>query len=267
MKAILSGTPGYRVYLIIIFQASCRIRRVISGSQPIKGLNRFDGKLSSPFSKVQRIPHCRITCCSPCTPKRSNEIIGATRAGAFAFNPANGQYKKFIVPCDSTIFFWTNNVFDIGKDKLGNYIVSTKTGLYIFDAGGTLIRRYDYHQPADVGRLEMIFGGWVNSLDRRYHFQQNGLLGSLYDPYTNRIDTLYIEKREYLKKLITDTMGEMKMAWGDRHGELVILNTDRNTIDVADIYSPVSSSSPMPFAINADLGWTSKLTYYQRQPV
>ena len=72
---------------------------------------------------------------------------------AFAFDPASGRYKQFIVPCDSTIFFWTNNVFDIGKDKNGNYIVSTKTGLYIFNGSGKLIKRYDHHMPSDVGKM------------------------------------------------------------------------------------------------------------------
>ena len=169
--------------------------------------------------------------------------------------------KQFIIPCDSTIFFWANNVFDISKDKLGNYIVSTKTGLYIFDTEGKLIRRYDHHQPKDVGKQELIYGGWVNSLTDGSSFQQNGLLGSLYDPYLNRIDTLFVEKREWLKRLITDSMGEMKMAWGNRHGELVILNNDRNSLDVTSIYSSSSTSSPMPFSVSADLGWNSKLTF------
>ena len=56
-------------------------------------------------------------------------------------------------------------------------------------------------------------------------------------------------------------MGEMKMAWGNRHGELIILNTDRNSLDVASIYSPTASSSIMPFSVNAELGWNSKLTF------
>ena len=226
-----------------------------------KGLNRFDGKyFQSVFksSSGSPLPDNQIQSLHT---RSGHEIIGATRAGAFAFNPENGQHKQFVVPCDSIIFFWANNVFDICKDKLGNYIVSTKTGMYIFDSGGKLIRRYDHHQPKDVGNQELIYGGWVNSLTDGSSFQQNGLLGSLYDPYLNRIDTLFVEKRVWLKKLLTDSMGEMKMAWGNRHGELVILNTDRNTLDVASIYSPVSSSSPMPFSVSADLGWSSKLSF------
>jgi hypothetical protein len=226
-----------------------------------KGLNRFDGKyFQSVFKSSSHSPLPDNQIQSIHT-RGGHEIVGATRAGAFAFNPENGLFKQFIVPCDSTIYFWTNNVFDICKDKLGNYIVSTKTGLYIFDSGGILIRRYDHHQPNDVGKQELIYGGWVNSLGDGSSFQQNGLLGSLYDPYLNRIDTLFVEKRAWLKKLIVDSMGEMKMAWGNRHGELIILNTDRNSLDVASIYSKSSNSSPMPFSVNAELGWNSKLTF------
>jgi ligand-binding sensor domain-containing protein/putative methionine-R-sulfoxide reductase with GAF domain len=225
-----------------------------------KGLNRFDGKIFQsvfknsshswlPDNLIVRMHH------------NSGEIIGATRAGGFAFDPASGQNKQFIIPCDSTIFFWTNHVFDIEKDQGGNYILSTKTGLYIFNGQGKLIKRYDHHTAHDVGRLELIFGGWVSSLSNGFTLQQNGLLGSMYDPYNNRIDTLFISKKENLKKLLTDTMGEMKMAWAGRHEELFVLNPDNNTIDVADIYSSVNSPNPMPFPVRADLGWTSKLTY------
>lgn len=226
-----------------------------------KGLNRFDGKyFQSIFKNSSQSPLPDNQIQSLHT-RSGHEIIGATRAGAFAFNPLNGQFKQFIIPCDSILYFWANNIFDVSKDKLGNYIVSTKTGLYIFDSLGKLSRRYDHHQPAEVGKKELIYGGWVNSLADGTSFQQNGLLGSLYDPYLNHIDTLFVQKREWLKKLITDTIGEMKMAWGNRHGELIILNTDKNSLDVTNIYSPVVSSSVMPFSIEADLGWSSKLTF------
>ncbi len=115
--------------------------------------------------------------------------------------------------------------------------------------------------PNDVGKIELIFGGWVSSLDNGFTLQQNGLLGSLYDPHTNQIDTLYVSKREHLKRLLTDTMGEMKMAWSGMNEELFILNTEKNSIDVTDIYSSDSKTNPMPFAVTANLGWTSKLSY------
>jgi ligand-binding sensor domain-containing protein len=179
-----------------------------------KGMNRFDGKLFQSVYKSSAhspLPDNQFRLIRRQSP---NEIIGATRAGAFSFNPATGQNKKFIVPCDSTIFFWANNVYDIAKDTKGNYILSTKTGLYIFNDSARLINRYDHYLPADVGKLEIIFGGWVNSFDNGYTLQQNGLFGSLYDPATNRIDTLYVAKKNISQKT-TDGFRR-----GDAHGLL-----------------------------------------------
>jgi len=226
-----------------------------------KGLNRFDGKsFESLFKNSLRSPlpdNLLVTL----HPQETNEIVGATRAGAFAFNPVSGHYTKFIVPCDSLIYFWTNHVFDATRDSRGNYVVSTKTGLYVFDGEGNLKTRYDHHQPADVGRVELNFGGWVCSPGDGSTFQQNGLLGSLYDPQMNRIDTLFISRREKLEKLIADSAGELRMAWAARNGELLIVNLQKNSIESLHIASTESVSSPMPSSVLTDLGWTSKLTY------
>ena len=51
------------------------------------------------------------------------------------------------------------------------------------------------------------------------------------------------------------------MAWSGKNEELFILNTEKNSIDVTEIYSSDSKTNPMPFTVKADLGWTSKLTY------
>jgi len=190
-----------------------------------------------------------------------NEITGATRAGAFAFNPMNGHYKQFIIPCDTTIFFWANHTLDILRDKRGNYVISTKTGLYVFDSTGKPTLRYDHYIPSDVGSQVLIFGGWVSALGDGTTLQQNGLLGSVYDPSSNRIDTLYIAKRENLKKAITDDMGNMRPAWAGRNGELFILDREKNAIEVADMRSSLRSPNMMPFVVSSDLGWTSNLFY------
>jgi len=226
-----------------------------------KGLNRFDGKTFQSFFKSTEHSPLPDNLLVFMHQKTSNEILGATRAGAFAFDPASGKYKQFTIPCDSNIYFWTNHILDIAKDKRGNYIVSSKTGLYIFNDSGKIIKRYDHHRSGDVGRLELIFGGWVNSLADGTTLQQNGLLGSLYDPKSNRIDTLFVARKENLKKLITDSGGDMKMAMSGRNGELFIINPDKNTIDVTGIFSSQNRASPMPFKVWVDLGWTSKLTY------
>jgi ligand-binding sensor domain-containing protein/putative methionine-R-sulfoxide reductase with GAF domain len=226
-----------------------------------KGLNRFDGKTFQPIYKGSIHSPLPDNLVVAMRHQRGNEIMGATRAGAFAYNPVNGNYKQFIIPCDTNIFFWANHTLDILKDKKGNYVISTKTGLYIYDSTGSLTRRYDHHIPSDVGSQEMIFGGWLSPLADGRTLQQNGLLGSIYDPVLNRIDTLYVARRENLKKQITDDMGNMRPAWAGRNEELFLLDREKNSIDVADMRSTQGSSNLMPFVVSSDLGWTSTLSY------
>lgn len=226
-----------------------------------KGLNRFDGKSFQSIFKDNKdspIPDNHLVSMRQ---QNSNEIIGATRAGAFSFNPLTGKYKQFIIPCDSTIYFWTNHALDIAKDIRNNYVISTKTGLYVFNQQGKIIRRYDYHCAADAGKTEMIFGGWVHEFSNGYTLQQNGLLGSLYNPYTNSIDTFYIAKKTLLKKVITDNNGDMKMAWCGKNNELFALNKNSNSIDIAGINSEEAVINTMPFNVKSELGWQSKINY------
>ncbi|HEY6900957.1 MAG TPA: two-component regulator propeller domain-containing protein, partial [Puia sp.] len=226
-----------------------------------KGLNRFDGKS---FTSVYRgsphspIPDNFIVSMRSQSPE---EIIGTTRAGGFSFNPACGGYKQFVVPCDSSIFFWTNHMLDIVRDKKDNYVISTKTGLYVFNKEGQLVRRYDHHVPSDVGSQELIFGGWVSKMDNGMVLQQNGLLGSAYDPASNTIDTLYIAKQKFIRDQITDAVGNMRPAWYGRSGEMIILDREKNSIDVVDTKSMQVTSNMMPFVVKTDLGWTSRVTY------
>lgn len=230
-----------------------------------KGLDRFDGKTFLPFFKDSSnmpspVPDNYLVSMQG---QSANEIIGTTRAGAFTFNPRSGKYQPFIVPCDSAIYFWTNHAMHIVKDRKDNYIVSAKTGLYVFNAAGKLKSRYDHFSPADVGRRELIYGGWLHSFPDGATLQQGiaQLLGARYDPATGRIDTSYITQRQGLKKLFTDTMGQPRPTWPGKDGEVFILNEDRNSIDVADVRSPRARFNPMPFSVGADLGWYSKLDF------
>jgi ligand-binding sensor domain-containing protein len=90
-----------------------------------KGLNRFDGNtLQSVFKSSAHSP-LPDNLVELVHQQDSKEIIGATRAGAFAYYPGNGQYKKFIILRFKHIF-WTNNVYDIVKDNRGTILFLLK---------------------------------------------------------------------------------------------------------------------------------------------
>lgn len=226
-----------------------------------KGLNRFDGKSFQPIFKESRhspLPDDHLVSMGHSS---VNEILGATLAGAFAYNPACGKFKQFIIPCDSSIYFWTNHVLDVVKDRKGDYIVSTRTGLYAFDPGGALIRRYDRYVAKSVGVEELYHGFWLSLRPDGKVFQQNNDLGSVYDPYSNSIDTLYTEKRPDLKKLIADDGGYLRPSWSGEKGELFIVDRERNAINVVDMEGSKCYPSVMPFVVKSDIGWSSVLTY------
>ena len=226
-----------------------------------KGLNRFDGKSFQALFKGS--PHSPLpdNLMVSMHPQNSDEIMGATRGGAFSYNSSSGVYNQFIVPCDSSIYFWANHVNDIVKNKKGNYIVSTRTGLYVFNSSGQLILRYDHHLPPDVGKIEFLFGGWLQNLADGSTLQQNSLFGSIYNASVNRIDTFYVAKKQYLKKAITDPSGNMRTTWPGNNWDLFILNIDKNAIEVTNMNLQKGNSSPMPFSVSAELGWRSSLTF------
>ena len=117
-----------------------------------KGLNRFDGKsFSNVFKYTENSPLPQNLIISLNLQNR-NEIIGTTVAGAFSYNTHSRQHQSFIVPVDSIIFFWANQAWQAIKDKKGNYVVSTKTGLYVFNPSGKIIERYDHYSPEEVGK-------------------------------------------------------------------------------------------------------------------
>src|SRR4029079_14538252 len=112
------------------------------------GLNRFDGKSFSNFfknSEKSPIPQNLLLSLKI----QDNELIGTTVAGAFSYNPGTGKKQQFIIPADSTIFFWVNQAWGALKDRSGNYILTTKTGLYVFDPSGKIICRYDHFKNDD----------------------------------------------------------------------------------------------------------------------
>src|SRR5882724_7328928 len=123
-----------------------------------KGLNRFDGHFFNNFFKSSRDSLIPDNLIQSLRMQGKNEIIGTTLAGSFIINTQTRQHKFLIVPSDSSVYFWTNNGADILQDNKGHYIVSTRTGFFVFDGEGKIISRYDHYGAKDAGRLELLFG-------------------------------------------------------------------------------------------------------------
>ena len=185
-----------------------------------KGLNRFDGKFFTNFFKGSENSPIPENLMISLKLQNQNEIIGTTGAGAFSYNTITRQHKYFIVPADSVIYFWANQAWQALKDRKGNYVVSTKTGLYVFNRSGKIICRYDHYKPSDAGATEFWFGNWVCSLSNGTIFQENNFSGSVYYPQNNKIDTFYSTKTKKIKWLSQWKLGDERVSFQGNKDEL-----------------------------------------------
>ncbi len=224
----------------------------------VKGLNRFDGKSFINYFKNSVDSLLPGNLIYMLRSQNNGELLGTTNSGAFCYNPVTGYHRNFIIP-DSTIFYWTNCVFDAVKDQFGNYIISTKTGLYVFDKSGTIICRYDHHSTRDAGLKEIWFGNWLEVLENNTIFQQNGLSGSLYDPSKNSIDTFYFRRKEaelrynsHLKE------GDSSSSFRGQYDKIFITNPVRKSIDEVDLRDGKVNAWYVDQKLINEFNWKSK---------
>jgi ligand-binding sensor domain-containing protein len=216
-----------------------------------KGLNRFDGRFFTGYytgSPGIPLPSDNIQVLK----LQHGEIVGGTWVGAFAFNPVTGGYKTLIVPGDSIIAFWANNIYDISRDSRGKYLLSTKTGLYFFDSG-RLIRRYDHYQPADAGRVEMFPTGQFYELSDGTVLNEEPDSFEAFDAAYNRNDGLLTGKHPGFKKVITDSKGKKRLCYTGLEDELYFLNRERNSLDRYCFRNDSVTSFPLPFSAQTEL--------------
>lgn len=226
-----------------------------------KGLNRFDGQSFINIFKNQKDSPLPENAVTGLQIEDHNELIGVTNGGGFSLNTLTRENKHFVIPSDSVIFFWTNQGWQILKNKYQQYILSTKTGLYVFDKDGKIISRYDYYSPDDVGRIEIWFGGWIQTLTNGQTFLVNHFLGSMYNPSTRIIDTFYSKKNEVFKHALSDPTGELNVCYAGRKNDCFIVDYPDNSISSYNMITNHCTRSLLPNSIINDLNWRSKLFF------
>jgi putative methionine-R-sulfoxide reductase with GAF domain len=223
-----------------------------------KGLNKFNGKtFESIYTSTSRtpLPDNLITSMHF---RQPNELLCATRAGGFSLRPGEGSSRQFIVPSDSSIYFWANHLVDIAADKSGHYIVSSKTGMFVFDSTATIINRYDYYKPDDAGKVELQFGGRLVPMSDGSTLQQNSTLAAVYNPLSNTFDETFFRHTPLINDIIVDSTGMHRTHFFVPNSFLVV-NNELNSIDVVDMVTSEVYSNVMPFKLIRDIGAASKL--------
>jgi len=226
-----------------------------------KGLNRFDGQSFINIFKNQKDSPLPENAVTGLQMEDHNELIGVTTGGGFSLNTVTRKNKHFVIPADSVIFFWTNQAWQMVKNKYGHYIVSTKTGLYVFDNTGKIICRYDNYSPADAGRTELWFGGWIETLSNNETFQISHFFGLMYNPSTKHIDTSYSKKAAAFKQALTDPAGELTVCYPGRNDECFIIGYPDHSISSYNMITNACTKSSLTIPIINDLNWNSKLFF------
>jgi len=225
-----------------------------------KGLDRFDGRYFSTYysgSPELPLPGNAIDQLKI----QGEDIIGSTNAGAFSYNTTTHRFTSFVVPVDSVLSFWANTVFETSRDGKGDYVLSTKTGLFAFDSAGRIIARYDYHQPADAGRVELLFGGSLYLPGDGTVLQENGPGFASYNPVTNHIDTNYLAANAGLRKAVFDEHGHRQLTFTEYRNSLFLFNPERNAIQIFRFRDNRLLTLPMPFDGNAEFNGRSQQIY------
>ncbi len=216
-----------------------------------KGLNRFDGRFFTSYyngSAGLPLPSNSMTQLKI----QGQDIIGSTTAGAFRYNATTHAFTSFIVPVDSILSFWANDVFETTRDGKGSYVVSTKTGLFVFDSTGKVIDRYDYHKPADAGRIELLYGGSLYLPGDGTVLEESGDGFSRYNPANNHIDTDYLASDPTFKKVIFDEHGHRQMTFAEYRNRLYLFNPEQNAIQLYRFRDHRLFSLPLPFDGNKE---------------
>lgn len=225
-----------------------------------KGLNRFDGRsFSNYFKKSEnlKLPENDILSLN----RQQDEIIGSTSVGAFSYNTLTKKIRSFTVPADSTIFFWSNQVWQMLKDNSGNYVLSTKTGLYIFSPDGKMLSGYDHFAPKDAGRKELWFGNWLAQLSNGRIFQENNLAGSFYNHKTKNIEAHSFGSHVNLRKLLNSKIDEDRISFYGGNDQLITPNERKNALEVYNLVNGQYASYPVPKHVIHDLDWYSRMFF------
>ena len=225
-----------------------------------KGLNRFDGRFFTSYyngSAGLPLPSNSITQLKI----QGQDIIGSTTAGAFRYDATTHTFTSFIVPVHSILSFWANDVFETTRDGKGSYVVSTKTGLFVFDSTGTVIDRYDYHKPADAGRIELLYGGSLYLPGDGTVLEESGDGFSRYNPANNHIDTDFLASDPTFKKVIFDEHGHRQMTFAEYRNRLYLFNPEQNAIQLYRFRDQSPLFLPLPFDGNKEFDGREQQIY------
>lgn len=222
-----------------------------------RGLNRFDGINFKQFlhtAEKKSLPDNAIFSIEILS---NNQLAVATDDGAQIISTKTLERKNLDIPTVEALRYWSHAVRYVSADRDGNYIVSTKTGFYIFSHDGDLKKRYDRYTTKDIGHVWMQFGSHLFQMPDGNIMQENGSGLYIYDKKHNRIG----EAQNYFPGL-----GQILAQVKETHDifvfvstfEILFINTVTNSFDLVDVRTGYAKSFPANFNLQGEIGWQTQ---------
>jgi ligand-binding sensor domain-containing protein len=222
-----------------------------------RGLNRFDGSNFKQFlhtAEKNSLPDNAIFSIEMLP---NDQLAVATDDGAQIISTKTLERKNLDIPTEEGLRYWSHSVRYVSADRDGNYIVSTKTGFYIFSPDGHLKKRYDHYTTKDIGHEWMLFGSHLFQLPDGNIMQENRLGLYIYDKKENRIG----EAQNYfpgLRQILAQVKEKHDILVFVSTYEILFINTVTNSFDLIDVRTGYAKSFPANLNLLAEIGWQTK---------
>ncbi len=229
------------------------------------GLNRFDGKdfvkyyadgspNHFPSNDIYRIVHYA-----------DHRMLVGTVKGLAILNTHTGIAKQLIIPAAEELKKYTNRILDLLVDSNRNIIVSTLSGLYVFDSSLHLIFRYDAYSPADLGKKRIAFVYSVYLLQNE----------KIFVPLADSLCVLDIKKKtlESIDRLTGDEWKFLKLRNKlpniilnlNTHGQCMLGNyndyKDSTHLNAIDFLKQKIFNFSIPSVVKKEIQWKSRIAF------
>src|SRR5690606_15866519 len=188
----------------------------------------------------------------------SQEELGVTTRGGFhLINTSHYTYRQFSIPDSTPISAYLNAAWDAVELPGNNYLVSTATGVYVFDEKGEVIYRHDAFTNADIGKKRVLYGRDIFKLsDTRYIIYLNEAQLGLYDHAIKQYRELKKDDPEHLAYMQQGKPGD---AWLLKQqitlNEFIFVPHLESSMVYFDNRRQLHVSSPIPFRVADSINW------------
>lgn len=224
------------------------------------GLNRFDGTKFQNYFQSQKpfnLPGNYINKLI----RLSGGFMGVvTRRGFMKFNCNNYCAQNYLIN-DSTFFnTYLNNVNDAIELEDKKYVLSTHTGLYVFNEDGTVYFRHDKYTDRDHSTNHIAYGQDIFKLSEKEILLFTNKNPVYYKADGKKISVISNDTREYRHFLLDKNTWTIHKQINSKEYLFIPLNQD--SVYYFDRLKNKKTASPVHFSTKKEFYWASFIFPY-----